>query len=31
MEEKQTQTFFLWELLKSDIIFGWSQNTKIFQ
>ena len=22
---------FLWDIFKSDIIFHWSQNTKIFQ
>ena len=27
----QNQTFFLRNILKADIIFHWSQNTKIFQ
>ena len=31
IEMKQNQTFFPWDTFKSDSIFHWSQNTKIFQ
>ena len=31
MEMKQNQTFFSRDMFKSDIIFNWSQNIKIFQ
>ena len=31
MEMKQNQIFFPWDILKSDIMFHWSLNTKISQ